>query len=76
MNIFVYSDESGVFDKIHNKIFVFGGAIFYQQMSVIIGTESILRLKNQFDRVKTSREKQKLRQVMCQINQKGNYIVH
>ena len=28
MNIFVYSDESGVFDKIHNKIFVFGGAIF------------------------------------------------
>lgn len=27
LNIFVYSDESGVFDKIHNDIFVFGGLI-------------------------------------------------
>ncbi|MGI6773768.1 MAG: DUF3800 domain-containing protein [Acutalibacteraceae bacterium] len=27
MNIFVYSDESGVFDKEHNDIFVFGGLI-------------------------------------------------
>lgn len=28
LNIFVYSDESGVFDKIHNDKFVFGGLIF------------------------------------------------
>lgn len=28
MNIFVYSDESGVFDAAHNEIFVFGGLIF------------------------------------------------
>ena len=28
MNIFVYSDESGVLDKVHNKYFVFGGIIF------------------------------------------------
>lgn len=28
MNIFVYSDESGVFDKVHNDIFVFGGIVF------------------------------------------------
>ena len=28
MNIFVYSDESGVFDKKHNKYCVFGGAVF------------------------------------------------
>lgn len=28
MNIFVYSDESGVFDKAHNDYFVFGGLIF------------------------------------------------
>lgn len=27
MDIFVYSDESGVFDKVHNNIFVFGGLI-------------------------------------------------
>lgn len=28
MNIFVYSDESGVLDKAHNKYFVFGGVVF------------------------------------------------
>lgn len=28
MNIFVYSDESGVFDKVHNDIYVYGGIIF------------------------------------------------
>ena len=33
MNIYIYSDESGVFDKVHNDIFVFGGLI-------ILGNES------------------------------------
>ena len=28
MNIYIYSDESGVFDKKHNDYFVFGGLIF------------------------------------------------
>lgn len=28
MNIFVYADESGVFDRAHNDVFVFGGLIF------------------------------------------------
>lgn len=28
MNIFVYSDESGVLDKAHNEIFAFGGLVF------------------------------------------------
>ncbi len=32
MNIYVYSDESGVFDKEHNDCFVFGGLI-------LLGTE-------------------------------------
>lgn len=32
MNIYVYSDESGVFDKAHNDYFVFGGLI-------LLGTE-------------------------------------
>ena len=25
MNLFIYSDESGVFDNVHNEYFVFGG---------------------------------------------------
>jgi len=28
MNIFVYSDESGVFDVVHNDFYVFGGVLF------------------------------------------------
>lgn len=28
MDIYVYSDESGVFDKVHNDVYVFGGIIF------------------------------------------------
>lgn len=27
MDLFIYSDESGVFDKVHNEIFVYGGLI-------------------------------------------------
>ena len=33
MNIYIYSDESGVFDNVHNDIFVFGGII-------LIGTDA------------------------------------
>lgn len=33
MNIFVYSDESGVFDKAHNEKFVFGGLVFLDKQS-------------------------------------------
>ncbi len=31
MNIFVYSDESGVFDNINNEYFVYGGLIFLEK---------------------------------------------
>lgn len=33
VNIFIYSDESGVFDKAHNEKFVFGGLIFLDKVS-------------------------------------------
>ena len=39
MNIYVYSDESGVFDRKHNDIYVFGGLI-------LLGTEE----KNKWSR--------------------------
>lgn len=28
MNLYIYSDESGVFDKVHNDIYVYGGVLF------------------------------------------------
>ena len=33
MNIFVYGDESGVFDKAHNDVFAFGGLVFLDRES-------------------------------------------
>src|SRR5574344_150607 len=33
MDIYVYSDESGVFDVCHNSAFVFGGAVFLSKSS-------------------------------------------
>ena len=33
MNIYIYSDESGVFDKVHNDVFVFGGLIILSKKS-------------------------------------------
>lgn len=33
MNILVYTDESGVFDKNHNSIYVFGGLVFLDRQS-------------------------------------------
>lgn len=33
MNIYVYSDESGVFDQVHNKVYVYGGIIFLSEES-------------------------------------------
>ena len=51
MNIFVYSDESGVFDNKHNDFFVFGGLI-------ILGTEEKKIWSRKYSRAeKTIREK-------------------
>ena len=36
MNIFIYSDESGVFDREHNRFFVFGGIMFLSSESLEI----------------------------------------
>ena len=46
MNIYIYSDESGVFDKEHNDYFVFGGLIFWEQKTKKIGQENIPVLKD------------------------------
>ena len=31
MNIYIYSDESGVFDKVNNDIYVFAGIIVLEK---------------------------------------------
>ncbi len=52
MNVYIYSDESGVFDHVHNKYFVFGGLI-------ILGEEA----KNEWTH-KYAKVEDTIRQVM------------
>lgn len=46
MNIFVYSDESGVLDKIHNKVFVFGGLVFLSKEDKDIACRKYIHAEN------------------------------
>lgn len=52
MNIFIYSDESGVFDAKHNKYYVFGGLIFLSKEEKDIASRMYLRaeraIKNKY----------------------------
>lgn len=46
VNIFVYSDESGVFDKVHNDIYVFGGVVFLDKENRDIYTRKYKKAEN------------------------------
>lgn len=56
MDIFVYSDESGVFDAVHNDWFVFGGIILLSKKDKdaaarrYLHAEQIIRKRESFDR--------------------------
>ena len=52
MNLYVYSDESGVFDKEHNDYFVFGGII-------CVGTEEKELLSRRYANVEKVLRKNK-----------------
>lgn len=46
MNIYVYSDESGVFDKEHNDVYVFGGVILLGKEAKDICGRKYLHVEN------------------------------
>lgn len=46
MNIFVYSDESGVFDCNHNDYFVFGGVICFNKEEKDVATRKYAHVEN------------------------------
>ena len=45
MNIYIYSDESGVFDVAHNKFYVYGGIIFLDKESKDIASRKYLAVE-------------------------------
>jgi len=56
LNIYVYSDESGVFDKAHNKIFVFGGLLFLSKEDKDVAVRKYIRAEKT---IRKSSEKSK-----------------
>ena len=46
MEIYVYSDESGVFDKVHNEVFVFGGLIFLKKRDMEAWSRKYMTAEN------------------------------
>ena len=42
MDIYIFSDESGVFDREHNDIFVFGGVVFFSKEDRDIATRKYI----------------------------------
>lgn len=46
MNIFIFSDESGVFDKYHNDFFAFGGIVFIDKDSKDIACRKYIKAEN------------------------------
>ncbi len=47
MDIFVFSDESGVFDCYHSQYFVFGGAVFLDRMTMESAARRYLSIEKQ-----------------------------
>lgn len=46
MNIYVFSDESGVFDKVHNEVYVFGGLILLSKDDKEITSRKYIHAEN------------------------------
>lgn len=46
MDVYVYSDESGVFDSVHNDYFVFGGIIFFDKKNKDIMERKFIHAEN------------------------------
>jgi hypothetical protein len=72
VNIFVYTDESGVFDKVHNQYYVFGGLVFYGKEErdncsrLFVNAEKAIRSKGWYN------DSQELKASVISNEQKGS----
>lgn len=78
MNLYVYSDESGVFDKKHERYFVFGGIIFLskeekdEQSRIFLNIERQIASKNNIEgEVKSSKIKSNSKRRLYRSLKKG-----
>lgn len=61
MDIYIYSDESGVFDYVHNDIFVFGGVIFLSKEDKDIESRRFARVEKSLRKCGDHDEKEELK---------------
>ncbi len=54
MDIYIYSDESGVFDAKHNRYFVFAGTVFLSKKDKESGNDYICIMNGQSEIVSLS----------------------
>lgn len=71
MNIFVYSDESGVFDSAHNDIFVFGGVIFIDKENKDIATRKFIAAERSLRRAGIHKNGEELKACKISAKEKG-----
>ena len=78
MDIFIYSDESGVFDKVHNSFFTFGGLVFLSKEAKdsfsrkYLHAENVVRQQEKAEQAQEIKAKELASQYMSQINSEVN----
>lgn len=71
MNIFVFSDESGVFDKVHNEYFVYGGVIFLSKDEKDVCSRKYTKAERDLRRGKNYSEEQELKACVLKNSEKN-----
>lgn len=71
MDIYVYSDESGVFDVIHNDIFVFGGIVLFSQEDKDICTRKYIHAERSIQKLGAYSATQELKASFVSNKEKG-----
>jgi len=71
MNIYVYSDESGVFDRVHNDVYVFGGVVFLGKEEKDIGSRKYKTAEDAIRKGGTYQKEDELKATTISNKEKG-----
>lgn len=72
MNIYIYSDESGVFDKTHNNFYVFGGILFLDKESREICSRKYLKAERDIRKKANYEKSQELKASFLKNKEKSS----
>lgn len=72
MDLFIYSDESGVFDKIHNNYFVFAGVIFLDKETKDIASRKFMAAEKALKRNENYKNVKELKANVLSVKDKNS----